>query len=93
MKVKVKFYAHLPGLIGKKSIDVVDCEEGATVSMLLDWLLLDLKIRDALFDENQKIKSDITILRNGREIKFIDGLETCLSSGDEIAIFPIVVGG
>jgi len=93
MKVKVKFYAHLPDLVGKKEIDEVDCEEGATISTLLDWLFMDLKIKDALFDQEQKIKSNISILKNGREIKFLDGLETSVNSGDEIAVFPLVVGG
>jgi len=93
MKVSVKFFAHLPDRLGKKAIDEVDCEEGATISTLLDWLFLDSKIKDALFDKNQKIRSDITILKNGREIKFLDGLETRVNSGDEIAIFPLVVGG
>jgi molybdopterin synthase sulfur carrier subunit len=93
MKVKVKFFAHLPDLIGKKAIDEIECEEGATISMLLDWLFLDSKIRSALFDEDRKIKPNLTILRNGRDINFLDGLETQLSSGDEIAIFPLVVGG
>ena len=93
MKVKVKFYAHLPDLVGKKEINEVDCEEGATISTLLDWLFMDLKIKDALFDQEQKIKSNISILKNGREIKFLDGLETSVNSGDEIAVFPLVVGG
>ncbi|MFW9958949.1 MAG: ubiquitin-like small modifier protein 1 [Candidatus Odinarchaeota archaeon] len=93
MKVKVKFYTHLPDLVGKKEIDEVDCEEGATISTLLDWLFMDLKMKDALFDQEQKIKANITILKNGREIKFLDGLETCINSGDEIAFFPLVVGG
>ncbi|MHA2242834.1 MAG: MoaD/ThiS family protein [Candidatus Thorarchaeota archaeon] len=46
-----------------------------------------------MLDENQEIKSDITILKNGREIRFLAGLETDLDSGDEISIFPIVAGG
>lgn len=93
MKAKVKFFAHLPDLVGKKEINEIDCEEGVTISKLLDWLFLDLRIKDALYDKELKIKANITILKNGREIKFLDGLETGINSGDEIAFFPLVVGG
>jgi molybdopterin synthase sulfur carrier subunit len=93
MKVRVRFFAHLRELTGKRSVLEVDLEEGATVSVLLDRLLLDRGIKNALLDENQEIRPTIAILKNGREIKFLAGLKTTLSSGDELAVFPMVVGG
>jgi molybdopterin synthase sulfur carrier subunit len=93
MKVSVKFYAHLRDQIGKKKITELYLEEGATISDLLRELILDPQIKEALLDENQKIKPEITILKNGREIKFLAGMETGLESGDEISVFPAVVGG
>ncbi|MHA1934661.1 MAG: ubiquitin-like small modifier protein 1 [Candidatus Thorarchaeota archaeon] len=93
MKVTVKFYAHLRNLVGKKRPVEVKLEDGATISRLLDELFLDSAIKEVMLDENQEIKSDITILKNGREIRFLAGLETDLDSGDEISIFPIVAGG
>ena len=71
----------------------MDLEEGATISHLLEELLQDSLIRSVLLEENQEIKSEITILKNGREIKFLEGMETVLESGDEIAVFPAVAGG
>lgn len=65
----------------------------AKIANLLKELCQDLAIRNALLDEKHEIKSDITILKNGREIKFLDGMETILKDGDEIAIFPLVSGG
>jgi molybdopterin synthase sulfur carrier subunit len=93
MKVTVKFYATLRDLTGKKASIEVDLEEGATISHLLDELFIDSVIKEVMLDENQVLKSDITILRNGREIKFLDGTDTKLSSGDDISIFPLVAGG
>ena len=93
MKVTVRFYATLRDLTGRKEPIEVDLDKGATVSNLLDELYLDSTIKDAIADEKQMVKPDITILRNGREIKFLDGIETVLSSGDEISIFPLVAGG
>jgi molybdopterin synthase sulfur carrier subunit len=93
MKVTVKFYATLRDLTGKKVPIEVDLEEGATISKLLNVLYLDLAIKEAMVEDSQKVKPNITILRNGREIKFLDGTETVLSSGDEVSIFPLVAGG
>ncbi len=93
MKVRVRFYAHMRDLVGKKGTMELDLEEGATISELLRELLLDSQIRETLLDKNEEIKSDITILKNGREIRFLSGMETRLDSGDEISVFPVVAGG
>ena len=93
MKVIVKFYATLRDLTGKKEPIEVQLEEGATISQLLDELYLDSGIKEAMMAEDQKVKPNITILKNGREIRFLDGNETELNSGDEISIFPLVAGG
>jgi molybdopterin synthase sulfur carrier subunit len=93
MKISVKFYAHLGDLVNKKSKIEFDLMDGATISHLLDELLLDSKIKNHLLDSNGELKSDITLLKNGRELKFLNGMETMLESGDEISIFPMVVGG
>jgi len=93
LKVTVKFYAHLRELVGQKATVELDVEQGATISDLLDELFLDSRIKKVLLDENQEIKSDITILKNGREIGFLAGIETRLDPGDEISVFPIVAGG
>ena len=93
MNVSVKFFAQLRDLTGKKTKMEFDLDEGATISHLLEELYLDSKIKKHMLDENHQINSDITILRNGREIKFLEGIHTVLNSGDEISIFPLVVGG
>lgn len=93
MNVSVTFYAHLRDLVDKKSKMGVDLKDGATVSNLVDELILDSKIKKHLLDESGAVKSDITLLKNGREIKFLNGMETLLESGDEIQIFPMVAGG
>ena len=93
MKVSVKFFAHLRDLTGKKTKIELELDEGATVSHLMEELYLDPNIKKHLLDESNQINPDITILRNGREIKFLQGLETVLHSDDEISIFPLVVGG
>jgi len=36
---------------------------------------------------------DVNVLKNGRNIHFLNGLETPLSEGDVIALFPPAAGG
>jgi molybdopterin synthase sulfur carrier subunit len=93
MKVAVTFYAYLREQVGDKSKLEIDLEEGATVSHLMDELCSDSTIKEILLDESQELKSEITVLINGREIKFLKGIETEITSGDEISIFPLVAGG
>lgn len=93
MNVSVKFFAQLRDLTGKKTKIEFELDKGATISHLLEELYLDSKIKKHMLDENHQINSDITILRNGREIEFLEGMDTILNSGDEISIFPLVVGG
>lgn len=93
MKVSVRFYSHLADLVGKKSKMEFDLKDGVTISTLLDELLQDPKIKQHLLDERGELNSDITILKNGREIRYLDGLKTSLTADDEIAIFPMVAGG
>ncbi len=93
LRVTVKFYSYLRNLVGPKATVELDLKEGTTISLLLNELFLDSKIKDVLLDENHTVKSDITIMKNGREIKFLAGMDTELNHGDEISIFPLVAGG
>ena len=93
VKVLVKFYSHLGDLVDRKEKIEFDLTDGATISHLLDELILDSKIKMHILDKAGELKSDITFLKNGREIKFLNGLDTILDSDDEISIFPLVAGG
>lgn len=93
MKVSVRFYSHLGDLVGRKTKMEFDLRDDSTMLHLLDKLLLNSKIRQHLLDENGELSSDITYMKNGREINFLNGMDTLLEDGDEISIFPLVAGG
>lgn len=72
----------------------IDMPEHATVSQLLDLLISKHSgITGELFISPGVFKPYVNILKNGRNITFIKGLETVLEDGDVIAIFPPVAGG
>lgn len=45
------------------------------------------------FNDDGSLQEFITILKNGREITYIDGLDTELEDGDTLSVFPPVAGG
>ncbi len=92
MKVKVIFFAPFRELFGTGEREV-ELGNASDVKMLLD-ILCDTKERlNTLFDDDGELKSYVTILKNGRSIKMLNGVQTELGEGDEIAIFPPVAGG
>ena len=93
MKVFVKFYSHLRDLIDQRDRLEIELDSSATVSHVLDRLIQDQKIRKHIFDDTKQVRSNISLLINGREIKFLDGVNTILKHGDEVSIFPMVAGG
>jgi molybdopterin synthase sulfur carrier subunit len=40
-----------------------------------------------------ELSGEIIILVNGRNVRYLQGLETPLAADDEVSIFPMVAGG
>ena len=76
--VNVKFFAHLRNLISEPHIRGITLPAGATVSDFLEILCEDIIVKETLLDKDGQLKSDITLLKNGREIKFLEGPDTKL---------------
>jgi molybdopterin converting factor small subunit len=48
---------------------------------------------DRLYDETGQLRPSVIILINGQNMRFLEGLETELSDGDEVYIMPVIGGG
>ena len=92
--MKVDFYATLRQIVGGKTVEL-DLPEGVTVHQLIEAIVQKFPaLRRELLDENGCIYGHVHIIINGRDAPFMErGLETELSSEDELRIFPAVGGG
>lgn len=87
-----KLFADLSEIAGGRTV-TVDAEPGDTVGDALDALLeAHPDLRDRIMDEDG-LADHINVLVNGSNVAHEDGLETELSAGDELALFPPVSGG
>ena len=92
INIKVRFYASLTQAFQEKEKDV-QFEEKTNIRSLLNLLCNTDERHQKIFDKFGQISSSINILRNGRHISFLNGIETELEEGDRIAIFPLLYGG
>jgi sulfur-carrier protein len=92
MIVHIKAFANFRDILGKDmDVEIKDC---STIKNLLDDLISSRqRLQPALFDESGQIKEYVILMKNKKNINSLDGLETKLSEGDEVAILPPVAGG
>jgi len=50
-------------------------------------------IKDRLVDERGELRRFVNVYVNGEDVRFLQGLQTALKTGDEVSIVPAVAGG
>lgn len=91
-KVIIRLLLLLQEKIGKKELHY----EAETVGELLKKFLADYREdfeKINVLNENGQFKKWMLILLNGRNIRFLEGLNTKLNNNDVIAISPPMAGG
>ena len=91
MGVMVRIPTPLRKMTG--GLDKLEMNE-STLSNMIDELETNYPgFRERLIDENGDLRYFVNIYVNGEDVRFLDGLDTQTSSGDEISIVPAVAGG
>ena len=68
--------------------------EGSTLDEVISSLdALFPGIRERICDDQGDIRNFVNIYVNGEDVRFLDGLGTTTSAGDELSIVPAVAGG
>ena len=92
MSIKIKLFANLAERAGEDMIEV----SGQTVKeALIDLEDKHPALENKIFkDENkQELSDSITVIKDGRNITYLNGLKTELKDGDKLSVFPPVGGG
>jgi len=90
-RINVQFFATFKDIFGTNAMEVA-VETGTNIGELLGLIFNTEERRKKIFD-NGKIKPYVIILKNGRHIQHLDGVETELKEGDKVSIFPPIAGG
>ena len=88
VRVRVTLFGALAKIAGEKNLEA----EASTLRDAVDELILKYgeRFKSKLYDEKGKIRRFINIYINGKDIHFLNHLETRLNDGDEISIIPAV---
>jgi len=93
MKVTLKTFADYRDITGirEKQLEIEEClNMGGLLNRLTDAYP---GLRRAMFKESGGLREFVILMVNGRNIEFLDKMDTRLGEGDVIALFPPVAGG
>ncbi|MFC6824129.1 ubiquitin-like small modifier protein 1 [Halopelagius fulvigenes] len=92
MDVQLRFFATFREAVGSKTIER-EYAEDATVGDVLRALEEEFDGLSGQLLEDGRVRSQVNVLRNGRDVEYQDGVETRFESGDTLSVFPPVAGG
>ncbi len=93
--VKVRTILTLKTIMGSGEIEL-SFPEGGSLGQLITTVVNKYgnDLASYLYEPNSKnLRSYIRLMVNGRDIAFLEGIETVLRNGDEVLILPPVSGG
>lgn len=90
MAVTVKIPTQLRAATGGAATASVD---GSTVGEVLDALYERFRELRSRIAEDGGLRRFVNVYVGSEDIRFLDGLETPVSDGDEVTILPAVAGG
>lgn len=91
--MEVRVYATLRPIVGGP-LASVQTQPGDSFRQLMDEMLATWPdLRRELLDKQGELRNNIHIFLNGRDVRYLGGLDMPIPDGADIAIFPPVGGG
>jgi molybdopterin synthase sulfur carrier subunit len=92
MEIELRFFATFREAVGSKTTSI-EVASDAAVEDVLSALEDEYDGLRGNLIEDGGLAPQINVLLNGREVLHMEGLDTALSPGDTLSIFPPVAGG
>lgn len=92
MHLELRFFASFREEVGQKILEREYDADAVSVGDVLEELTSEHPDLD-LFEEPGELRGFVSIMKNGRDVTHLDGLETPLEDGDKLSVFPPVAGG
>lgn len=91
--MRIRLYATLRQMAGGPAVEVA-AGPGDTVGEAIRQLVATHPaLSDYMLDGEGNLQDYMQIFLGGRHIRWLDGLDTVIGEGDDLAIFPPVAGG
>ncbi|MFC7131617.1 MULTISPECIES: ubiquitin-like small modifier protein 1 [Salinibaculum] len=91
MEITMRFFANFREVVGQKTLHR-EYDDVSTVGDVLRALSEEYPDME-LFEDDGSLREYLTIMRDGKDIAHIEGMETELSGGETVSVFPPVAGG
>jgi len=88
--VRVNLYATYRDLTGSKHLELAGNTVGEVIERLLER---HPQLGAELFAEPGRLSERVSVFRNGRDVRYLEGLDTPVAPDDVLDIFPPVAGG
>jgi len=92
MELELRFFATFREAAGRKTVHW-EASEGDAVGDVLAALEAEYEGMRGRLLEDDELAPQINVLKNGREVLHMDGVDTGLDAGDTLSVFPPVAGG
>lgn len=92
MELELRFFATFREAVGTKTV-AREFDDGATVGDVLAALEDEYEGLDGQLLEDGGLRPQLSIMKNGRDVVHQEGVDTPLSDGDTVSVFPPVAGG
>ncbi|PSP79548.1 hypothetical protein BRC81_04875 [Halobacteriales archaeon QS_1_68_20] len=91
-ELELRFFATFRQAVGQKTVHR-EVDDGTTVGDLLAALESEYDGLDGELIVDGELREHLSVLLNGRDVVHQEGLDTSLSDGDTVSVFPPVAGG
>lgn len=92
MRLELRFFASFREAVGQKVLEREYEADAVTVIDVLEELVSDYPDLD-IFAGPMELRDFVSVMKNGRDITHLEGLDTTLEDGDKLSVFPPIAGG